>query len=241
MCWASAPGCSPAIVATTWRGRSEDSSAHSATAPRERSQPSRAARRSDLVAARGRRARAAPPGRSRAGSARPPAAPPRPRPRSGRRPRRRAGTPSASATGSSLAEQQHGAELLVARGDRHLGHHARRAPRRRGRAPARPRSGAAPRSSAHRARTRPPRPGAGRRSPPTPPVSPAASAATPSSPSPPSTASTIRRCTARSRSITVAPRSSRLGLHRHVQYASFTRGAAVVSRPAQSAVWPECR
>ena len=33
MCWASAPGCSPAIVATTCRGRSEDSSAHSATAP----------------------------------------------------------------------------------------------------------------------------------------------------------------------------------------------------------------
>ena len=45
MCWASAPGTSSAIVATTWRGRSVCSSAHSATAPRLRSQPSRAARR----------------------------------------------------------------------------------------------------------------------------------------------------------------------------------------------------
>ena len=34
MCWASAPGYSPAIVATTWRGRSVVSSAHSTTAPR---------------------------------------------------------------------------------------------------------------------------------------------------------------------------------------------------------------
>src|SRR4051812_29688867 len=45
MCCASAPGCSPAIVATTWRGRSVVSSAHSTTAPRARSHPSRAARR----------------------------------------------------------------------------------------------------------------------------------------------------------------------------------------------------
>ena len=45
MCWASAPGYSPAIVATTWRGRSVVSSAHSTTAPRDRSQPSRPARR----------------------------------------------------------------------------------------------------------------------------------------------------------------------------------------------------
>ena len=45
MCCASAPGYSPAIVATTWRGRSVVSSAHSTTAPRERSQPSRPARR----------------------------------------------------------------------------------------------------------------------------------------------------------------------------------------------------
>ena len=45
MCCASAPGYSPAIVATTWRGRSVVSSAHSTTAPCERSQPSRPARR----------------------------------------------------------------------------------------------------------------------------------------------------------------------------------------------------
>ena len=45
MCCASAPGYSPAIVATTWRGRSVVSSAHSTTAPRDRSQPSRPARR----------------------------------------------------------------------------------------------------------------------------------------------------------------------------------------------------
>src|SRR3954464_5893735 len=45
MCWASAPGYSPAIVATTWRGRSVVSSAHSTTPPGERSQPSRPARR----------------------------------------------------------------------------------------------------------------------------------------------------------------------------------------------------
>ena len=50
MCCASAPACSPAIVATTWRGRSLVSCAHSATAPRERSQPSRAARRSTSLA-----------------------------------------------------------------------------------------------------------------------------------------------------------------------------------------------
>ena len=45
MCWASAPGTSSAIVATTWRGRSVCSSAQSAIAPRLRSQPSRAPRR----------------------------------------------------------------------------------------------------------------------------------------------------------------------------------------------------
>ena len=39
------PGTRPAIVATTWRGRSVESSAQSTTAPRARSQPSRAARR----------------------------------------------------------------------------------------------------------------------------------------------------------------------------------------------------
>ena len=45
MCWASAPGWSPEIVATTCRGRSAVSSAQSTTTPRDRSQPSRPARR----------------------------------------------------------------------------------------------------------------------------------------------------------------------------------------------------
>ena len=51
------PAYSPAIVATTWRGRSEVSSAHSTTAPRERSQPSRAARRTTSCGSRSVRAR----------------------------------------------------------------------------------------------------------------------------------------------------------------------------------------
>ncbi len=56
-CCASAPGSSPAIVAMTWRGRSVVSSAQSTTAPRERSQPRRVARRTISRGSRSVRAR----------------------------------------------------------------------------------------------------------------------------------------------------------------------------------------
>ena len=164
MCWASAPGCSPAIVATTCRGRSEESSAHSATAPFERSQPSRAARRSTSSGSRSSR----------------------PRSSSRNEPRRFCSTSSrASSTATSvrhataatcrnssasgrrlvLAEQQHGAELLVAGGDRDLRDHARRHSRR---AAARPLADVAAQRARdpRRGRTPPPRRGAERRSPP---------------------------------------------------------------------------
>jgi hypothetical protein len=51
MCCASAPGYSPAIVATTWRGRSVVSSAHSTTAPAREvaAEPARAAHDLDRV------------------------------------------------------------------------------------------------------------------------------------------------------------------------------------------------
>ena len=130
MCWASAPGYSPAIVATTWRGRSVVSSAHSTTAPRERSQPSRPARRTISTGSMSARERSS----------------------SRNEPRRFCSTSSrASSTATSvrqataarcrnssavlvgLAEQQHAADRLVARGDRHLAADVRR---HRGRAAA---------------------------------------------------------------------------------------------------------
>ena len=137
-----------------------------------------------------------------------------------------------------VAEQQHGAQLLVARGDRHLGRHARRHRRRAGTRPLAD-VPAQRRQIGDRRRRPPPRRGAARRSPrrhrsPT-----AASAATPSSPSPLRTASTIRRCTAlhpvhhggpRSPAGPPSPRSIRL-LH---------CAGRPVGRPAQIRLWPGC-
>ena len=127
MCWASAPGYSPAIVATTWRGRSVVSSAHSTTAPRERSQPSRPARRTISTGSMSARERSS----------------------SRNEPRRFCSTSSrASSTATSvrqataarcrnssavlvgLAEHQHAADRLVAGGDRHLAADVRRHRRR---------------------------------------------------------------------------------------------------------------
>ena len=143
MCCASAPGTSSAIVATTWRGRSVCSSAQSATAPRLRSQPSRAARRTSSSGGR-----------------------PAPARRSSRNePRRFCSTSSrASSTATSVSEataarcrysdasavgggraleQQDAADRLVARGDRNLDRPGRAADASGGRRRSRRRSAAA--------------------------------------------------------------------------------------------------
>ena len=197
MCCASAPGYSPAIVATTWRGRSVVSSAHSTTAPRERSQPSRPARRTISTGSMsGPRAQLLEERAAQVlldllarlldghlGQA---------------RDRREVQELERLAVG--LAEQQHAPDRLVARGDRDLAADAPAAPRPGGRERGRRRSGAAPRRRPPRPATAPPGRAAGSRSPraspsPPPPARPPAP-----SPSPASTESTIFRWTERRRS-----------------------------------------
>src|SRR4051812_19304437 len=232
MCWASAPGCSPAIVATTWRGRSEDSSAHNATAPLERSQPSRAARRSTSSGSRSSR----------------------PRSSSRKEPRRFCSTSSrASSTATSVrhataatcrnsrasaagwsspsSRTAPSCSSPVAIGTSATTPGGTAAARDRARSPTYRRSPA-------RSATGPDAAAAPRRGTTiatTPPVSDAAKPATPSRPSPLRTASTIRRCTALTRSIAVVPRSSGWTSIATFNTPPSIRGAAVVGRPAKSA------
>ena len=120
-CWASAPGYSEAISATTWRGPLRVSSAHSTTAPRETSQPSRPARRTTS-----RRSIAS--GRSRSSS--------RNEPRTFSSTSSRASSTATSVSAATAArcrnstasgsgrpgcEQHDAADPLVAGRDRHLG------------------------------------------------------------------------------------------------------------------------
>ena len=149
MCWASAPAYSPAIVATRGAGAGRQLRDRT-TAPRARSQPSRAARRV-ISAARDR-------GRARSSSSS--------EPRSFCSTSSRASATATSASAGDRREVQDLARPRAAaspspassttaptsspRGDRHLGRDAVRHLGRAGRAAGRPRSAGAPRA------TRPP-------------------------------------------------------------------------------------
>src|SRR3954468_11584095 len=226
MCWASAPACSPAIVATTWRGRSVESSAHSATAPCERSQPSRAARRRISSGSRSSRARSSSrnePRRFCSTSSRASSTATSVRQATAARCRNSSASADGSASPSSSTAPSCSSPEAIGTSAATPG----------GTAAARPRGGpAAWRRRAPASATVPDAAAAPRRGTTmatTPPVSPAARAATPSRPSPPSTASTIRRCTERSRSTTVAPRGCASIATSNI--ASLKRGAAVTAAP----------
>ena len=149
-------------------------------------------------AGRGRAATAAPPGTSRAGSARPRPWPPRRRPRSATRPPPGAGSPRRRAPGGARRQQRDDPDDVVAGRDRRLGHERRRhldgpvlhavggeaAQRARARVPRRGRAPTATPSRGTTIATGPP-------------AASVASSATRLRPSPPSTASTMLQVDAR--------------------------------------------
>ena len=127
MCWASAPPYSPVMSATTWRGRSEVSLAQSATPPCERSQPRRPARRTisraSIASGRVRSSSSSDPRRFCSTSSRASAIATSVSDATAARCRN-----SGAATSAASVEQEHGADDLVARRDRHLGDDAVRHP-----------------------------------------------------------------------------------------------------------------